>query len=90
MLFGTGEGLSSGTSVSGKPAEPPYAPPQLPVSLAVGGLEAELLYAGPAPGLVGLLQINARLPGPFLAPGKADVVLQVGDTAAPPITLWVK
>ena len=37
--------------------------PRLPVSLEVGGTSAQVLYAGTAPGQVGVWQVNARLAG---------------------------
>ena len=48
------------------------------MSLTIGGYTAELLYAGPAPGFAGLMQINARVPAGFLAPGNQSVVLTTG------------
>ena len=52
------------------------------VSLKVGQYIAELLYAGPAPGFPGLMQINARVPGGFLPPGVQPVVLSVGNAVS--------
>jgi uncharacterized protein (TIGR03437 family) len=52
------------------------------VSLKVGQYAAELLYAGPAPGFPGLMQINARVPSGFLPPGVEPVVLSVGTVAS--------
>ncbi len=48
------------------------------VSLKIGLYAAQLLYAGPAPGFAGLMQINAQVPGGFLAPGIQPVVLSAG------------
>jgi uncharacterized protein (TIGR03437 family) len=52
------------------------------VSLKIGQYIAELLYAGPAPGFPGLMQINARIPGGFLPPGVQPVVLSVGSVVS--------
>ena len=76
--------------MSGQKAQPPYPRPLLPVSLAISSIQAELLYAGSAPGLVGLQQINARVPGGFAPPGQAAVELQVGIAIAPPFVIWIK
>ena len=89
-LFATGEGLTDGTNVSGQAAAPPYPHPVLPASLAIAGVNAELLYAGAVPGGVGVLQINARVPAGFVAPGPATVELSVGSYTAPPATVWLK
>lgn len=48
------------------------------VSLTIGGYTAALLYAGPAPGYPGLMQINARVPAGFLPPGNQAVLLTIG------------
>jgi uncharacterized protein (TIGR03437 family) len=52
------------------------------IALTVGNYPAELLYAGPAPGFPGLMQINAQIPGGFLSPGVQPVVLTVGPAAS--------
>jgi len=52
------------------------------VTLTIGNYPAQLMYAGPAPGLPGLMQINAQIPGGFLAPGVQSVVLSAGGTSS--------
>ena len=52
------------------------------VTLTIGGYQAQLPYAGPAPGFPGLMQINAQIPGGFLAPGNQPVVLSIGGAAS--------
>lgn len=51
-------------------------------SLTIGNYPAQLLYAGPAPGFPGLMQINAQIPGGFLGPGIQAVVFSVGNAAS--------
>ncbi len=77
MIYATGEGQTSPAGVDGKVnSSQPYPAPQLPVSIVIGGLEAEVLYAGAAPGFVsGALQINVRVPA-GVSPGD-DVAVQV-------------
>jgi uncharacterized protein (TIGR03437 family) len=53
-----------------------------PVNLTIGDYPAQLLYAGPAPGFAGLMQINARIPTGFLAPGIQPVVLSIGGATS--------
>lgn len=52
------------------------------VSLTIGGYDAALIYAGPAPGFPGLMQINAQVPSGFLTPGILPVVLSIGDVSS--------
>ena len=89
-LFATGEGLSDGPNLSGQAAAAPYPHPLLPVSLAIAGIQAELLYAGAIPGGAGALQVNARVPAGFVPPGAAVMELTVGSFQAPPATCWLK
>jgi uncharacterized protein (TIGR03437 family) len=51
-------------------------------TLTIAGYTAPLLYAGPAPGFPGLMQINAQIPSGFLPPGIQAVVLSVGGVAS--------
>jgi uncharacterized protein (TIGR03437 family) len=58
-----------------------------PVQVTVNGLQAAVLYAGPAPGFAGLSQINAVIPQTSTGPG------QVLIGTAPfnqPVRIWVK
>jgi uncharacterized protein (TIGR03437 family) len=52
-------------------------------------MTAEVTYAGSAPGLVGLLQVDARVPGSFVPSGAVPLILTVGTVQAPAITVWV-
>ena len=89
-FYATGEGLTDGPNVAGAPAQAPYAHPLLPIVLKIAGVEAGILYAGSAPGMVGVMQINARVPGGFVAPGPAQVELTVGTVTAPAMTIWLR
>jgi uncharacterized protein (TIGR03437 family) len=62
QLYGTGiRGRSSLQAVSGK----------------IGGIDAELQYAGPVSGFAGLDQVNLRVPRSLGGRGDVDVVLTV-------------
>ena len=89
-FYATGDGLSDGPNVSGQAAVPPYPSARLPVTLTVAGFPAEILYAGAAPGAVGLLQVNARVPAGFIPTGPVVVELAVGSAVAPHLTIWLK
>jgi uncharacterized protein (TIGR03437 family) len=83
VLFGTGEGLTTPAGVDGKLAVPPYPAPILPLTVQIGGIDAEVLYAGAAPGLTaGLFQVNVRVPAGLAripGVGQYPVVVRVGS-----------
>jgi uncharacterized protein (TIGR03437 family) len=89
-FYATGEGLTNGPNVSGQAAVAPYPSPLLAVTLTVAGFPAQILYAGSAPGAVGLLQVNARVPAGFIPTGAVAAELAVGTAVAPDVTIWLK
>ena len=62
----------------------------LPVTATVGGLDAQVLYAGIAPGEPdGVIQVNVQIPA-ALQPGAAEVLVNVGGVSSQPkVTLTV-
>jgi uncharacterized protein (TIGR03437 family) len=93
-IFATGAGQTMPPSITGAPAPIPLAAiPQL-VTAAIGGRSAEVLYAGPAPGLVGVMQVNARVPNDVPVTSSLDLVslaASVGTAASRSgVVLWVK
>ena len=91
VLYGTGGGLTDPPSVDGKITASPLPKPRLPVSVTIGGVQAEILYAGAAPGLVaGMLQINARIPAAIQPGNGVPVLLTIGSASSRPgVTLAV-
>jgi uncharacterized protein (TIGR03437 family) len=79
VLAVTGAGLLSPALMTGQtgPAGP-FSAPVLSVELTIGGQLAPIDFIGGAPGFVGLLQINARIPL-GLAAGEQPVSLRVGQ-----------
>jgi len=90
-LFATGSGLTNPAGADGLIAGTVPFKPVLPVSVQIGGIDAEVLYAGTAPGLTtGVLQVNCRVPE-NVAPGYAvSLVLTVGTVSSPGVTLAVQ
>ena len=89
-LYATGDGIEYGPDLAGLPAVVPYPFPVLPVTVTLAGMAAEVTYAGSAPGLVGILQVNARVPGSYVPSGAVPLILMVGTVPAPAITVWVQ
>jgi uncharacterized protein (TIGR03437 family) len=80
QIFATGEGQTTPAGVDGKLAATtlPLPYPNQPASVLIGGMPANILYIGAAPGLVaGALQVNAQIP-PGVASGALPVVLTIG------------
>ena len=90
-LYATGEGATNPAGISGRASQDPYAQPVLPVTLKIGGNPCDILLAASAPGLIGMLQINARVPDGFVPTGILPVVLTVGAASSQSgVTIAVK
>ena len=81
-LYGTGGGpLTTDT----------LARLMLPVSATVGGLPAQVDYAGIAPGLVqGAMQINVAIPSAVTPGPSVPVVVTVGSAVSNKVTIVVQ
>ena len=79
QIFATGEGLTNPPGKTGSLATSEHQP-VLPVSVSIGGVQAQLVYEGSAPGEIqGLFQINAIVPN-GITPGNAvPILLTVGQ-----------
>ena len=91
-LYGTGAGQTVPPGEDGKIAGGlPLPAPILPVTVQIDGQDAEVLYAGQAPGLVeGVLQINVKVPD-SASSGEVSVNLKVGNATNPAtVTLMVR
>lgn len=91
ILYATGEGQTTPAGVTGQAAQAPFGVPVLPVTLTMAGISANILFAGDAPGFVGLMQINAQVPSGFVPTGDLPLVLSVGTYQSPAgVTIAVK
>ncbi len=75
LMFGTG--LHNRTALS-------------TVSVNIGGVNAQVDYAGPQPGFAGLDQINVRLPRSLAGRGEVDVMVVVDGRTANTIKAFIK
>ena len=75
LLFGTGFRANGG----------------LPnVSVKIGGVDCEVLYAADAPGFIGLDQCNARIPRSLIGRGEVDLVMTVNGKVANTVRVNIK
>jgi len=92
MLYGTGGGVTVPPSTDGalNPMPPPLGALALTATATVGGQTANVLYAGPAPGLVaGVFQINVTIPSGTPS-GNAPVVVKIGNALSQTVTVAVQ
>jgi uncharacterized protein (TIGR03437 family) len=88
QIYGTGLGRVSPLPASGQAVLPPLlAVTQVPVTVTMNGVAAQVSFAGLAPGFVGLYQVNARVPE--ISVGGAAVVLTVNGVSSSPVTMRV-
>jgi uncharacterized protein (TIGR03437 family) len=91
IFYATGEGATTPVGIAGQPASHPYPKPLLPVAVRIAGLPADVLYAGAAPGLVGMMQVNVRIPPAFIPRGALRLELFVGGVSSQPgVTIAVQ
>jgi uncharacterized protein (TIGR03437 family) len=60
------------------------ASPSQRVAAEIGGYPAEVLWSGPAPGLIGVRQVNVQTPGGFAPSGVVSVRLLFDGVATQP------
>ncbi|MDP2996287.1 MAG: hypothetical protein Q8N47_02290 [Bryobacterales bacterium] len=81
MIYATGEGQTLPAGVDGRVNNTGTLPrPLLPVSVTIGGSEAEVIYAGAAPNFVsGAMQINVRVPAGITPGNSIPVQVRIGN-----------
>jgi uncharacterized protein (TIGR03437 family) len=92
VFYVSGEGVTNPALASGMPAPLSASTPvpALPVSVQIGGAPAEVLFAGVAPGLAGVMQVNARIAADAITGSDVFVVIGVGDAESRMVTVSVK
>src|SRR5262245_13137896 len=91
VLFATGQGPSDPDWAEDVLAAEPLPKPVNLVKVTIGGQAGEILYAGAAPGMAGVMQVNVRIPAGTKAGSTVPVVLSVGIASSQPgVTLAVQ
>lgn len=82
-IYATGAGLTNPASVDGFLASAPLPQPIQSVAVTIGGLPAQINYAGAAPGLIsGLVQINAKVPAGVTPGPSVPVQVTIGNASS--------
>ena len=92
QIYATGAGPLTQTVADGAPAPLlPLAETSAAPRVFIGSEEADVEFSGLTPGLVGLWQINARVPDVATITGQIPVVIVApGGNASNAVTIWVE
>jgi uncharacterized protein (TIGR03437 family) len=91
-IFCTGLGATDPPVPSGQagPSSGPPALVKLPVSVTIGAQSAAVSFAGLAPGLVGVYQVNALVPAGVTPGDEVPVVITQGGAQSNTVTIAVR
>lgn len=91
VAYATGLGPVTVNVPSGQasPASPPANTSELP-TITIGGVPAEVVFSGLAPGFVGLYQVNVRTPLSVAAGSRISLALKIGGQEAPPAFIAIR
>jgi len=91
-VFATGAGQTGPPGVDGQVATVILPSPLLPVSVRIGGLDSQVMYAGAAPGIIaGVIQVNCVIPADVPSGPAVPIVLNVGTASSQAgLTLAIK
>jgi len=89
-IFATGLGAVSNQPPSGaaSPSSPLATTPANP-TVTIGGVSAQVLFSGLAPGLTGVYQVNALVPGGAPGGSAVPVVIALGGSTSNTVTIAV-
>jgi uncharacterized protein (TIGR03437 family) len=88
VFYVTGMGTTTPASTDGSLNSLPLAALNAKVSVRVGGVDAVVQYAGPAPGLIaGAVQINIQVPDTVPSGSAALLVVADGNPSQPGVTI---
>ena len=89
-IYAAGLGAVQPAVAEGEPAPSPPAVVKAPVTVTIGGKQADVPFAGLTPGVAGVYQINAVVPA-GVTPGDAvPVVVSVSGQASPEVSMAVR
>jgi uncharacterized protein (TIGR03437 family) len=90
-MYATGVGQTDPPGTDGLVSSTVLPKPLLPVAVQIGGGDAQIVYAGAAPGMIsGILQVNCRVPMQITPGDAVPVILSAGTATSPSVTVAVK
>ncbi len=91
VIYGTGLGAVNQPVTAGAAAPvSPLAYASNPATVSIGGVSAQVLFAGLTPGYAGLYQINAVVPSGVTAGSNVPLVVSDGGASSPPVTVAIR
>ena len=91
LIYCTGLGEVTNVPPTGSPAsDNPLSRMPVPPVVTIGGVPAEVKFAGLAPGYVGLYQVNAQVPPGLPAGNATPVVISMGDVMSNTVTMAIQ
>jgi uncharacterized protein (TIGR03437 family) len=91
LIFGAGFGdVDPGIEAGDAVPSAPLSSTRHPVTVTMGGIVAEVFFAGPTPGFTGLYQVNAFVPAGVAAGDSVPVVVSVAGRQGPAVTIAVR
>ncbi|MEO8370975.1 MAG: BACON domain-containing carbohydrate-binding protein, partial [Candidatus Solibacter sp.] len=91
-IYATGGGAMAASVIDGSLAQAPFSTTAQNITARIGGIAAQVLYQGAAPGLVqGVLQINVVVPAGTIPSDMVSVDFTIGGVTSPSgVTLAVR
>jgi uncharacterized protein (TIGR03437 family) len=91
QIYCTGLGAVTNQPADGAPAQSnPLSRTQTTPTVAIGGLAAQVLFSGLAPGFVGVYQLNVQLPASAPTGNAVPVALSIGGVTSNTVTLPIQ
>ncbi|HEV2687782.1 MAG TPA: hypothetical protein VGV35_04485, partial [Bryobacteraceae bacterium] len=91
VIYCAGLGLTNPAVESGTPSSLTTLSPTVnSVTVSMGGQNATVLFAGLAPGYVGLYQVNTIVPAGITPSDQVPLILSVGGQSSPIVTMSVR
>jgi uncharacterized protein (TIGR03437 family) len=92
LVYCDGLGPVNPASADGAPApsSPPFATTVSPVTATVGGVPAQVQFAGLAPGYIGVYQVNVTVPSGVSPGSNVPIVLTTSGFSSSPATVTIQ